>query len=348
MAAHCHSSSASINHASPRLHKLTSHSYLLNPFTILTCLARPTTVFTTFFILLSISHACQAKTTTSAFALAIASYISLHPAFLLPPIALLTHDRLCLKSNNKPPEPSSASTSSDHLDDSFAKPNTKTATPDLRHHPTPLRSALSYLLPYLLTLLLLLTLSTLLLPSPTFLLSLYLTPLTLPDLTPNTGLWWYFFIEIFDPFRAFFLGVFWLHMLSYSLPFCLKFSRQPLAAVVLMLGITTIFEPYAHIGSAGAWLATLTLLGHDFERMSAAANSPTPACFDFANFVQSRRPTATLSPLLSLWSTAPCSARLFIICGCMLDLGMPISSMPLRWFGIWGCWCCLRIWFIRF
>ncbi|GAB7358324.1 hypothetical protein MBLNU230_g2396t2 [Neophaeotheca triangularis] len=265
MAAHRHSSSASINHASPRLHKLTSHSYLLNPFTILTCLARPTTVFTTFFILLSISHACQAKTTTSAFALAIASYISLHPAFLLPPIALLTHDRLCLKFNNKPPEPSSASTSSNHLDDSFAKPNAKTASPDLRHHPRTLRSALSYLLPYLLTLLLLLTLSTLLLPSPTFLVSLYLTPLTLPDLTPNTGLWWYFFIEIFDPFRAFFLGVFWLHMLSYSLPFCLKFSRQPLAAVVLMLGITTIFEPYAHIGSAGAWLATLTLLGHGFE-----------------------------------------------------------------------------------
>ena len=32
--------------------------------------------------------------------------------------------------------------------------------------------------------------------------------LSLPDLTPNTGLWWYFFTEMFDHFRPFFLMVF--------------------------------------------------------------------------------------------------------------------------------------------
>lgn len=32
--------------------------------------------------------------------------------------------------------------------------------------------------------------------------------LTLPDLTPTTGLWWYFFTEMFDHFRPFFLMVF--------------------------------------------------------------------------------------------------------------------------------------------
>jgi GPI-anchor transamidase subunit U len=30
----------------------------------------------------------------------------------------------------------------------------------------------------------------------------------LPDLTPNPGLWWYFFTEMFDDFRPFFLMVF--------------------------------------------------------------------------------------------------------------------------------------------
>jgi hypothetical protein len=30
----------------------------------------------------------------------------------------------------------------------------------------------------------------------------------LPDLTPNPGLWWYFFTEMFDHFRPFFLMVF--------------------------------------------------------------------------------------------------------------------------------------------
>lgn len=32
--------------------------------------------------------------------------------------------------------------------------------------------------------------------------------LMLPDLTPNPGLWWYFFTEMFDHFRPFFLMVF--------------------------------------------------------------------------------------------------------------------------------------------
>lgn len=36
-----------------------------------------------------------------------------------------------------------------------------------------------------------------------------LTPrLTVSDLAPNVGMWWYFFTEMFDHFRAFFLGVF--------------------------------------------------------------------------------------------------------------------------------------------
>lgn len=47
--------------------------------------------------------------------------------------------------------------------------------------------------------------------------------LTLPDLTPNPGLWWYFFTEMFDHFRPFFLVVFSMHLLIYVLPVCIKF-----------------------------------------------------------------------------------------------------------------------------
>ena len=36
----------------------------------------------------------------------------------------------------------------------------------------------------------------------------YLFTLTVPDLTPNVGLFWYFFIEIFDHFKSFFLFIF--------------------------------------------------------------------------------------------------------------------------------------------
>ena len=232
---------------------LTQPSYLFNPYTFLTCLGRPTTVFTTFFVLLSINHACQAKLTTSAFALAIASYMSLHPAFLLPPIGLLCYDQLYQRetrpTSNEPTPP----------------PTTKT-TLNQASFPNATTFTLHLTASFTLSTAFLLALSRLLLPSSQFLPSLYLTPLQLPDLTPNSGVWWYFFTEMFDPFRSFFLGVFWLHMGSYSVPFSLRFRKQPLAAVVFMMGVCVVFQPYPCAGDAGVWLSCLGLLGHVFER----------------------------------------------------------------------------------
>ncbi|EMC94890.1 hypothetical protein BAUCODRAFT_73965 [Baudoinia panamericana UAMH 10762] len=235
--------------------------YLFNPYTLLTCLARPTSVFATFFTLLSVSHACQARTATAAFALAIASYISLHPALLLPPVGLLCYDRLCLLQHQGRDATSNGA--------AIEKPTSTKIAHDQRLQARPLELTLRFSGIYLATFLLLLTLSRLLLPSWSFMPSVYLTPLTLPDLTPNSGLWWYFFTEMFDAFRSFFLGVFWLHMLSYSVPFCLRLNRQPLAAVVLIMGVLAIFEPYANAGDAGVWLSCLCLLSHLFELSSS-------------------------------------------------------------------------------
>lgn len=230
--------------------------YLFNPFTLLTCLARPTTVFTTCFILLSTRQATQAKANATAFALAIASYSSLHPLLLLPPIGLLCYDQSC----KAPQQPSN--------DDGKSG---KQATIEPKK-PTPLSFTIAFLTPFLLTLLLLLTLSRLLLPSSTFLSTLYLTPLSLPDLTPNPGLWWYFFTEMFDAFRAFFLGVFWLHMLAYSAPFTIRLRKQPLAAIVAMQGVLAIFQPYANVGDVGAWLAATCIMSHLFPSTSPFAH----------------------------------------------------------------------------
>ncbi|KXL43411.1 hypothetical protein M433DRAFT_92039 [Acidomyces richmondensis BFW] len=204
--------------------------YLFNPLTLLTCLGRPTTVFTTLFTLLSITNACQARMFNAVFALAVASYISLHPVLLLAPIALLCYDQICAHNG-------------------FV-------------------FSLNLVTTFMTVIALLLGLSRLLLPSWRFIPSVYLTTMALPDLTPNPGLWWYFFIEMFDAFREFFLGVFWLHMLSYSVPFCLRFQKQPLAAVILMMGVVAVFQPYANVGDAGTWLSCLALLSHIFELSS--------------------------------------------------------------------------------
>lgn len=95
-----------------------------------------------------------------------------------------------------------------------------------------------------------------------FISSVYGTRLLLPDLTPNVGLWWYFFIEMFDSFRSFFLAVFWLHMTSYSPALTIRLKKQPLSAVVMLIGVFAVFQPYANVGDAGVWLSMLGVFGH--------------------------------------------------------------------------------------
>nr|POF15485.1 phosphatidylinositol glycan anchor biosynthesis class u protein [Quercus suber] len=194
-------------------------------------------------------------------ALAVASYLSLHPAILFPPIGMLCYDALCRQHASSGIDPNAKG-------DVVSEPQIAKVAIDQRTQPKPLRFAIELVANFAASTALLLCLSRLFLPSWRFLSSVYMTPLELPDLTPNPGLWWYFFIEMFDAFRSFFLGVFWLHMLSYSVPFSLRFRKQPLAAVVLMMGIIAIFEPYANIGDVGAWLSSLCLLGHVFELTS--------------------------------------------------------------------------------
>jgi phosphatidylinositol glycan class U len=99
-----------------------------------------------------------------------------------------------------------------------------------------------------------------------FLSSTYGVQLLLPDLTPNVGLWWYFFIEMFDPFREFFLGVFWLHLSAYVGGLSIRFREQPLFVVTTMLGIFAIFKPYPSISDASLYFALLPLYRHVFPR----------------------------------------------------------------------------------
>jgi phosphatidylinositol glycan class U len=56
----------------------------------------------------------------------------------------------------------------------------------------------------------------------------YSAMVTVQDLTPNIGLYWYIFIEMFEHFRNFFLLVFQAHLVCYAVPVCLKlqYARQ--------------------------------------------------------------------------------------------------------------------------
>lgn len=203
--------------------------YLFNPFTIATCLARPTSVFSNCAILLSISNAVNRKPAKSMLALALAAYFSLHPALLLPAMILLSYDQ---SMETKSSLPGSASKLSAFFFGSMAW-----------------LLAMSYMLTG---------------QSWEFLRSTYGVHLLLPDLTPNVGLWWYFFIEMFDSFRAFFLGVFWIHLVAYVGGLCIRLRKQPLFVVTTLIGIFAIFQPYPSIADASLYFALIPLYSHVF------------------------------------------------------------------------------------
>ncbi|KAM7207125.1 GPI transamidase subunit PIG-U [Rhypophila sp. PSN 637] len=207
--------------------------FLLNPFTIATCIGRPTSVFTTCAILHAIAKAIAGAPFTAMVALSFASYLSLYPLLLLPPLLLLAYDRRKQATKTTP----------------FAFTVTHIGIVIGVH-------AILFGMSYLLTDY-----------SWEFLPSTYGIQLTLQDLTPNVGLWWYFFVEMFDSFRSFFLAVFWLHLSAYVGGLTIRIRRQPLAVMTLLLGIFAIFKPYPSISDTSLFLALIPLFRHVFPLM---------------------------------------------------------------------------------
>lgn len=214
---------------------IVSAVYLLNPFTIAACLGRSTSTFTNTAIISSISAALEGDVFKAMFALAFASYLSMYPALLLPPIALLCWDRSI--KHNRP----------------------------AKSVPT---FSLTVIAIFFFTIIGLLGLSYTITGSWDFIPATYGFQLLVPDLTPNIGLWWYFFIEIFDSFRAFFLGVFWLHLAGYVGGLTIRLRTQPLFVITTLLGLFAIFKPYPSISDVSLYFAFVPLYKHIFPRKS--------------------------------------------------------------------------------
>lgn len=102
-----------------------------------------------------------------------------------------------------------------------------------------------------------------------FLESTYGTVLFFTDLTPNIGVWWYFFTEMFTFFRPFFTCVFHLYVMIFSLPITIRLQNNPLFALTTIVGISTIFKAYPEVGDAGFYLSLLALFKPIFPRKCA-------------------------------------------------------------------------------
>ncbi|CEP64673.1 GPI-anchor transamidase subunit GAB1 LALA0_S13e00364g [Lachancea lanzarotensis] len=88
-----------------------------------------------------------------------------------------------------------------------------------------------------------------------YLFSTYGVIITFSKIIPNLGLWWYFFVELFEMFIPFFKAVFNLFVVSCIIPFSLRFHKQPFYAFVLCLCWITLTKSYPTLGDGGFLLS---------------------------------------------------------------------------------------------
>ncbi|KAM0750184.1 PIG-U-domain-containing protein [Meredithblackwellia eburnea MCA 4105] len=231
--------------------------YLLHPFTLLTVQARSTNTFANLALALTFAAGLDGSIVLALFSLSIATHLSMYPFLLLPPLIVLLYRTLY-------PEAVSAAPSLVENPIEKVEPVPHSPTSSITAAPSFLQFSIGAVTIFASHQLTLLGLSFWLTGGWEFLGSVYGVILTIPDLTPTIGLAWYFFIEMFDHFRMFFVGVFQLQVAIYSLPFTIFYRHDPLFAILMLVGVISLCKSYPLLSDFGLWhalLATYSELG---------------------------------------------------------------------------------------
>ncbi|XP_028935931.1 phosphatidylinositol glycan anchor biosynthesis class U protein isoform X1 [Ornithorhynchus anatinus] len=204
--------------------------YLFNPYTVLSCVAKSTCALNNTLIAFFILATVKGSAFLSAVFLALATYQSLYPLTLFAPglLYLLQRQYIPVKLQSK---------------------------------------ALwlftgQYAVMYVGSLLVIICLSFFLLNSWDFIPAVYGFILSVPDLTPNVGLFWYFFAEMFEHFSLFFVCVFQINVFFYTIPLAVKLKEHPLFFMFMQIAVISIFKSYPTVGDAALYLAFLPVWSH--------------------------------------------------------------------------------------
>ncbi|GMT28422.1 hypothetical protein PFISCL1PPCAC_19719 [Pristionchus fissidentatus] len=88
----------------------------------------------------------------------------------------------------------------------------------------------------------------------------YLFNLMVLDLTPNVGIFWYFFTEIFTHFFDFFLILFQLNVVVYILPLALTLRNAPFLNLLVSFALIAVFVPYPSLSDGTVFFSLLPLV----------------------------------------------------------------------------------------
>jgi len=205
-------------------HRSMALAFLLNPFIIANCAAMTSTVWTNLLLALFLLALVTRYKVAACLVLSLATYQCLYPALLLVPLILHSTKGL----------------SRDKLGWEIA----------------------SIVVTFLGGLVVLLVISAEICGDWTFINSTYGFILSVPELTPNMGIFWYFFTEMFDHFRLFFVWTFQLNLMIYLAPLAIRFPTQPILLATVLLGLTAVFKSYPGMGDVGFFLSLLPLFSH--------------------------------------------------------------------------------------
>ncbi|CAH0394485.1 unnamed protein product [Bemisia tabaci] len=203
-------------------------AFLFNPYIICPCVAQSTTVFANFLLAATLYFMAARQRILCCLCLSAATVQSIYPISLIAPIYLY-----------------------------FYKPGQAIKT---------FLILVSYVLLFIA--IFLFAFAQLDGGSWNYLNSVYGFVLTVPDLRPNVGLFWYFFTEMFEHFRPLFVCAFQINALFlYVVPLSFRLHEEPMLLATSLTALSAIFKSYPSVGDVGFYLSLLPMWKHLFHYM---------------------------------------------------------------------------------
>ncbi|KAL4234806.1 hypothetical protein ACF0H5_006447 [Mactra antiquata] len=210
-------------------------THFLNPYSIAICLGKSTAVINNLFIYLTFMFMLKGNVLMCMATIALATYQSLYPIMLLAPAVIYFNSKVHLGKSYKESE--------------FLSQCSFTTTIGMA------MIGCLYGLSYFME------------GSFKFLHATTGFILGVPDLTPNLGVFWYFFTEMFEHFRPFFICVFQINAFLYTVPLAIKLRDHPVFLAYVLVTLMSIFKSYPSYADVAVFITLLPMWKHVFSYM---------------------------------------------------------------------------------
>ncbi|KAJ6341852.1 hypothetical protein OIU78_009904 [Salix suchowensis] len=234
--------------------------YLWNPFTIAACVGLSTSPVENLVVILALHGACKGLVPLAAFGWVMATHLSLYPAILIIPVILLLG-----YGPDTPPrklflQKGYGKNGDNHSSDNCGQQETNHSKAEVTFSWRPVIHFLFWSSLWSTYVLVLCSISV----KPHGSLwemfqRTYGFILTVEDMSPNIGVLWYFFAEVFDFFRSFFMIVFHLNILFMILPLAIRLKHRPCFLAFIYIAISSMLKSYPSVGDSALYLGLLGL-----------------------------------------------------------------------------------------